>query len=375
MHVSELFEVEDPVDFEAARKRKQAAKVPDNLRYAAAIDKQSPPAASPDAPLSLGDMARSIILRNLDKVFGGEQLPPEDRQQLKLILRASNMIHRMQRNTLVWDVIKLYREAHPGTSVLVHSPDATQAYVKDNPDLVKYHLIIDKKTTMFDNRNAFQLYVLQNLLGDTSSWPEEEQTKLKKAIKDLTKEDADEDEEEEKPFDPMADPEYDDLRPYTKKFMRSFEYDFDDETRPYYISAQQYENPPTLVFHSRIAPRRELKFENVRAMDAWILAHQSGIAEWARRQATKQHSDLVKIKFAERRYLGLLKRVLAGNADPETIKREAWIVDDVVDTIENKEIKETFQSLAFDIKTPRMWQFLKDYHLTWLPERIRELMP
>ena len=172
----------------------------------------------------------------------------------------------------------------------------------------------------------------------------------------------------------MAEPEYsNDLKPYTWKSLRRFEWNGLEAPR-FYIHTDLYNGPPTLEFHNVDAPPREIKFNNAKEMDAWILAHQKGIEQWAIRQATKNQSELVKIKFVERRFLGVLRQILSGNADIDVVKPEVWRVGNVIDTIQNPKIKDFLNGFSFNLTRPTMWKFLEEYHLTWLPEHIQELL-
>ena len=181
MKIYELLIEADPIDFGEFKKRKEAPKIPDSLRYAAAKHNQEE-----TPPTTLSDVARGIILRNLDKVFSGQPLPDEDRAQLRTIIRATDMINRMKRHDLVYKVINLYNKANPEKKLTYHRANAGDAYIKDDPNLAKWQLTIGGKTMIFDNSNAFNLYVLTNLLKDTASWPEEDQTENLKMLSNIS---------------------------------------------------------------------------------------------------------------------------------------------------------------------------------------------
>lgn len=376
MRLTQLFEAE-PIDLAAHRRRRAVRAIPDTLKHASAAAQQR--ADQPAAPGgTLSDVARDIILRNLDKIFAQEPLPDEDRAQLRTILQANDMISRMRANTLVNQVLDVYRQVHR-TKVFLSPPDPRGAYLQDDPSLAKWRLDVGGTVATFDTQDQVHNYVLSNLLSDGVTWPEADKTALKHRIERQLA-----DPVAVAPFDPMQRPKNfddtprDELLPFVDKILRRYAWHNDV---PAWLSVEGFNfntgryDHYTLKFRNAAGPARQKQFPSLAALEQWVIDHQDGLAAWYRRQQTIQHGDLPRIRMAERRLLGMIRQVLAGTADPDKIKEDAWtVMDHVLNGITNKPVRDFLESGAYVLAAPQSWSLLTEFHLTWIPERVRELL-
>jgi hypothetical protein len=197
--------------------------------------------------------------------------------------------------------------------------------------------------------------------------------------------------EDEEPFDPDAVPTYygkqEDHRmiPALEKFLKQFEkrYGEDDEDveQPAFIWVDHGfgGDPITINFVSMHEPTRKRTFPDMRALERWVMAHKASIQRWydLHTNEASRVTDRILPKVT-RSVLGLIRMVLQAREtgqelDEQKLEELAEKIYDASWYIENEEVKKLFRSLVYDIKRPNLRQFITDYHLEWLPERIREL--
>lgn len=393
MRIIDLFEADDPIDLDAFRKRKEtpvAPVVPDELKFKGAVAKQRKERGESSGAETLSDVARDIILRNMDAVFSGQQLPPEDKKTLTTILQAWDAFSVMERRQLVQKVLTLYHKEHK-IIAYKHRPSKKDAYLKDDPSLAIWRLQIGDDVKTYDNEEDLDLYVLTTILKDAESWSEDDKKKLANQIERLRNPNPDNVRytEPEQHFDPMQrptkfddEPDEDAVLPSVEKLLQRYGYDFNsNDDRRYWISLDGFNYNTgkreefVLQFHNAQSPPRYKRFASLSELEQWVLSHQAGIETWFKRQETVQHTDAARIKFAERKMVAMIREVISGHADPEKLKKEGWgLVDDVIPQITNKKVRDLLASLGYDLMLERNWKFFEEYHLTWLPERIQELL-
>ena len=300
-------------------------------------------------------------------------MPDEDRQTLNTIVKASEMFRVMRHNQLVGTIIDAYSKAHPSKRAYLQHPDPRGAHIRDDPSALKWRLQVGPKTISFDDRNSLNLYVFTTLLADVEDWPDADREKVKQAIEHLTDDKYAEiramGAEDATPFDPHAADEAS-VSAHVDKFLKQF----DDPDKGYWIHFEY--DPPNfgLSFHKRGVPPRRLQFATVPAVDQWVRAHEAGIVQWARGTG-RAHGDDARIRYAVRKLLDMLRRVLAGDADAEQMRQQVWeLQDHIIASIGNQQVKELLMSISYSLGNAKMWEHLTDYHLTWLPERVRELL-
>lgn len=394
----------DVVDFPSRQPEKPKAEVPDDLRYAAALHQQRVDQGTAPEARNLGDLARPIILRNLDKIFSEQPLPPEDRAELAKILRLDSALKGFLRDDLVRKVVDIYRKANPDLKIYVSQPDHREAYLRDNPTLAKHRLEIRRKgqppeITTFESKGALDLYVLKTLTSDAISWDDDDKDKLRRAIEHLEGEAAHPDifavkDDDLTPpeFDPNqrgtnweGKPREDELLPRIEKFLNRFEYGHNLNRNAYwgistslgidYYGRGQAE-PISIQFNNRHARPRKIIFQSIPELEQWVDEHAREIEQWAAEQEADTVPDQEPvIRQCVDEILEIYRMILAGEPDEQALKAKIDHADESIEYIKDPEMRRFLSSTAlFNATHPNMRKFIDPYHLEWLPEMIDRML-
>ena len=414
MLLFELFEADEPIDFMSRKKQKDAeaakANIPDSIRFKAAAVKQN--TGEPKQFDSMSDYARDIVLRNLDKIMAGEQLPQEDADGLKNVLAADFMFKRIIANSIAQKMLDhLNKLPDANNKYWTRHPDLRGAYLEDDPVQQKFRLVIKDKQTKkikyktFDTSEAMYKFVIHDL-GDvtTIDFSDDEKDKLQKVNEffDMLDKDKDTDNWDKyleknpdpKSFDPDARPknweghnQMDELKPSIEKYLNSLRKRTD--TKP--IGSDEYD--PISIYHHALRGEdgtmkwelvffgpnirdRKRIFQSTEEFERWVITHKGALERFINSaQSGQKTKQMGLIKMAQNRLVDAMKKLESGqwsDDDIEAMKHFTW---DRIDRIENEKLKELFRSLSYDLRNPRMHPHIStDYWISELNKKVKEIL-
>lgn len=379
-----------PTDLSAHRKASDTKAIPGSLRYAAAAAQQN------DAPPeTVSDLARTLVLRNLDASFGNGEWIPEDLEQLRNILRVTNMVARMRAQPLVNRAAEAASKRNK-VRYSIGYPSQRDAYLKDDPSLAKYRLSHGTEVHTFDDQRTLYRYVLKTLVDpDDGTFTPEELVTIAEYITSIDNQIVSRDkgevdlgaEDPEGSFDPDAVPTYNDkvddhnLIPALEKYLKQFERSDADDQPSIWVNHGYSGDPIAINFNSPHIPSRKITFRDMRSLERWVVVHKLDIEKWWKAHQSDGFGDAYAIRLVgkiEKNLLGMLRVILKAREtdaplDEDKIKQWVYRIDDNLYYIKNDKVRDLFRSLIWDIAKPVMRKYLTDYHLEWLPERVREL--
>ncbi len=392
----------DVVDFDAFRRNRKDGKagkvVPDDIRYAAALDAQSP-----SKPETVSDYLRAIVLRNIDAAFGNGEWNPDDLKQLRAFLRGSAHFKRSGLSDSVRKALKLAGQ-RDSTTYSIGYASKREAYLKDDPVLAKSRLerrvgkYGSEVVESFDSLAALYHHILKTMVEpESGDWSTDELVKITEFTTDyessLTQNNIDNwkpYDDEEVAFDPDAvpmdwegKPEPQWMIPAVQKFLERFKADYSSEDgvrQPYILSREGFDGEFSITFVSPHAPESKMTFPDMRAMERWVLAHRRGIEQWyaAEKSSDGSAAQGRTIDRLTKGVVRMIQTILKARESGQTLD-EAKIGEwcdrfrDASWTLRHEKLRDFFQSLIFDIRRPALRENLSDFHLTWIPETVTKL--
>ncbi|MFA5490029.1 MAG: hypothetical protein WC284_12550 [Candidimonas sp.] len=252
--------------------------VPDSLKYAAAKDKQSP-----EEHQTVSDLARSIVLKNIDKIFAGEQLPDEDAKMLKNIVDSHDIISRMNLNILINQLVNktidIHNKNHPNDKISRTLPDQRAAYIDDDPERLKYTVRTKNQTYKFDNREEMELFILTKFAGEYDEWSKKEKEDILDVIEKLPGLEK----RKLEPYDP-AQPDSPFLRADLEKFLKPYKW---EKGKKWFINVFEFGDDKYIELVGKDGSEQKWSFDNVDEMNHWMDQNKTMIMKWIKEQSSE----------------------------------------------------------------------------------------